>query len=51
MLEFVLIMNSYLIQYNAPLVEYVNVPQETNSFCQKWLVVCQFQINFINFEL
>ena len=31
--EFLLIMNSCFIQYNAPLVEYVNVAQEINSFC------------------
>ena len=33
--EFVLIMNSFFIQYNAPLVEYVNVAQEVNSLGQK----------------
>ena len=49
--EFVLIMTSFFIQYNAPLVEYVNVVHEINSFCQKWLIFCQFQINFIIFEL
>ena len=32
--ELVLNLNSCLIQYNAPLVEYVNVVQEINSFCQ-----------------
>ena len=40
--EFVSTMNSCLIQYNAPLVEYVNVAQEIDSFCQKRLVICQF---------
>ena len=48
-MEFVLIMNSCFIQYNAPLVEYVNVTQEVNSFYQKWLVFCHFKINFIIF--
>ena len=32
--EFVLIMNSCFIQYNAPLVEYVSLAQEINAFCQ-----------------
>ena len=36
--EFVSIMNSFFIQYNAPLVEYVNVAQEIDSFCQMGLV-------------
>ena len=49
--EFVLFMNSCFIQYNAPLVEYVNVAQEINSLCQKWLVFCEFQINFITFDV
>ena len=30
--EFVSIMNSCFTQYNAPLVEYVNVAQEMDSF-------------------
>ena len=46
-----LIMNSCFIQYNAPLVEYVNLAQEIDSFCQNWLVLCQFRINFIIFEV
>ena len=33
--EFVLTMNSCFLQYNAPLVDYVNVPQEIDSFRQK----------------
>ena len=44
-------MNSCLIQYNAPLVEYVNVAQEINSFCQMWLVFFYFQINFNIFQV
>ena len=38
------------MQYNAPLVEYVNVAQEINSFRQNWLVFCHFQVNFFIFE-
>ena len=49
--EFVLIMNSFFIQYNPPLVEYINAAQEINSFCQKRLVFRQFQNNFIIFEV
>ena len=49
--EFVLFMNSCFIQYKATLIENVNVAQEINSFCQKWLVFCHFQINFANFEV
>ena len=33
--EFVSNMNSCFIQHNAPLVEYVTVAQEIDSFCQK----------------
>ena len=51
MTEFVSIMNSCFIQYNEPLVEYVNVAQEIDSFCQKWLVFWQFQIKFIIYEV
>ena len=49
--EFVLIMNSCFIKYNAQLVEYVSVAQEINSFCHKWLVLCEHQINLIIFEV
>ena len=49
--EFVLIMNSCFIQYNAPLVEYVDVAQQVNLFCQKWIIFCHFKINFIIFEV
>ena len=44
-------MNSCFIQYNAPLVEYVNVAQEIDSFCQKWLEFCEIQMNFIIFDV
>ena len=50
-MEYVLIMNSYFIQYEVPLVEYVNVAQEINLFGQKWLVFCHFLIIFIIFEV
>ena len=49
--EFVLSMNSFFVRYNPPLVEYVNVAHWINSFCEKWRVFCQFQINFIIFEV
>ena len=49
--EFVLIMDSCFIQYNAPLKEYINVAQKMNLFCQEWLVLCQFQIHFIILEV
>ena len=49
--EFVLIMNSCFIQYKAPLVEYIKVYQDINSFCQERLVFWQFQKNFIIFEV
>ena len=51
MTEFMLNINSCFIQYNAPLVEYVNIAQKIYSFRQKWLVLCHFQINFITFEV
>ena len=35
LMEFVLIMNSCFIHYNAPVVEYVNKAPEKNSFGQK----------------
>ena len=44
-------MNSSFIQYNAPLVEYVDKAQEIKFFWHKWLVFCHFQINFIIFEV
>ena len=44
--EFALIMDSSSIQYNALLLEYVNVAQEIKSFFRKWRVICHFQINF-----
>ena len=49
--EFVLIMNNSYIQYKALLVEYAKVAQKINSFRQKCLVFCQFQINFNIFEV
>ena len=39
--EFVLIMNSCFIQYNAPLVENVNVAQEVNALSKKLFVFSQ----------
>ena len=39
--EFVLIMNSCFIQYNAPLVENVNVAQEVNALSKKLFVFRQ----------
>ena len=48
---FVSTFDNCFIQYNAPLVEYVNVAQEIDPFCQKRLVFCQFQIKFIIFEV
>ena len=39
--EFVLIMNSCLIQYNAPLVENINVAQEVNALSKKLFVFSQ----------
>ena len=44
-------MNSCFIQYNAQFVKYVNVAQEIDSFCQKWLLFWQFQIKFIIYEV
>ena len=41
--EFVLIMNGCFIQYNAPLVEYIDLAQYMKSFCQEWL-------DFVNFR-
>ena len=39
--EFVLIMNSCVIQYNAPLVEIVNAAQEVNALSKKLFVFSQ----------
>ena len=39
--EYVL-MNSCFIHYNAKLVEFVSVVEHRYSFCQDWLVFCQF---------
>ena len=39
--EFVLIMNSCFIQYNAPLVENVNVAQKVNALSKKHFVFSQ----------
>ena len=36
--KIILIMNSCVIQYNAPLVKHVNVAQLINCFCQEQLV-------------
>ena len=44
--EFVLLMNSSFIQYNAALEQYVNVPQKISSFCQMNLVFCHYQLSF-----
>ena len=49
--EFVWTVNSFFVQYNAPLVEYLNIAQYLNLFCQKWPVFSQFQINFNLLEL
>ena len=40
--EFVLIMNTCFIQYNAALVENVDVAQEVNALSQKFFVLGQF---------
>ena len=39
--EFVLFMNSCFVQYNAPLVENVNVAQEVNALSKKLFVFNQ----------
>ena len=44
-------MNSCFIQYNAPLENYVDVPQKINLFSQKQLLFCQLQKNFVIFEI
>ena len=49
--KFVLLMNSCFIEYNATLVKYANATQQINLFCQKRLVFCQVQFNFIIFEV
>ena len=49
--EFVLIMNSCFVQYDAPLEEDIKVAQKKNSFCQQWLVFYQFQNNFNIFQV
>ena len=41
LVKFVLIMNSCFIQYNAPLVENVNIAQEVNAFSKKFFVISQ----------
>ena len=51
MTEFVSTKNSCFIQYNAQLVEFVNVAQDLDTFCQRWLVFWQFQIKFFIFEV
>ena len=43
-------MDSCFIQSNKLLIKYVNVAQQKNLFCQKWLVFRQFQIILIFFE-
>ena len=40
------IMNSCFIQYNASLVENVNVAQEVNAFSQKFFDFSQISIHF-----
>ena len=44
-------MNSWFIQYNASLVEIVNVAQEVNTLGKKLLVFSQLQIHFSIFEI
>ena len=39
--DFVLIMNRCFIQYNAPLVENVNVAQEVNALSKKLFIFSQ----------
>ena len=48
---FVLFMNTFFIQYNAPLVENVNVAQEVNAFSKKFFVFNQLQILFSILEI
>ena len=49
--EFVLILNSCSIQYNALLVDYVQVAKLIILFCQEQLDVWQFQIKVIIFDV
>ena len=44
-------MNSCFIQYNAPLVENVNVAQEVNALSKKLFVFSQFSIHFSILEI
>ena len=41
-----LIINSFFIQYNAPLVENVNVAQEVNALSKKLFIFSQLQLHF-----
>ena len=51
MTGFVLIMNSCFIQYNAPLVEIVNVAQEVNALSKKHFVFSQLYIHVSNLAI
>ena len=44
-------MNSCFIEYNAPLVENVNVAQEVNAFSKKFFVFSQFLLRFSILEV